>query len=113
MSFNIKCSKLLGSAVVVIAMFAHQAANAWDGYPKSTISSMDVTDGASFGLRISLSGVASMCTGGPNWAYINDTDSNYKAYAAALMMAKAQGSKVTVYSNRVGTYCKIGYISIE
>ncbi len=54
-----------------------------------------------------------MCTGGPDWAYLNEDDSNYKTYVAALLTARAQGTPVTIYSNLENGYCKIGYITIN
>lgn len=100
-------------AVVTGAWLVAPPAVAWDGYPIGTVTALDVTGGSNYGLRISLAGVAVMCTGGPSWAYLNDTDSNYKAFAAALMLAMAQNTTVRVYSNRVGDYCHIGYISVQ
>jgi hypothetical protein len=88
-------------------------AHAWDGTVTGKITNMDVTGGSNYGVRISLYGVANMCTGGPGWAYLNDADSNYKIYVAALMMAKAQNNNVVIYSNFDGSYCHIGYISVQ
>jgi hypothetical protein len=95
------------------SLFSSRVASAWDGAVEGAIAILDVTGGSNYGFRITLFGGQSMCNGGPSWAYLNDTDSNYKTYAAALMMAKAQGSRVTVYSNLDGAYCHIGYISIQ
>lgn len=54
-----------------------------------------------------------MCGAGAKWAFLNEADSNYKVYVAALLMAKAQGSTVTVYSTNVdGAYCRIGHVAI-
>jgi hypothetical protein len=86
---------------------------AWDGAFTGTIYAMDVTSGHSYGVRVFLSGVPNMCGTGSNWAYLNDTDSNYNTYVAALMMAKAQGSPVTIYTTRENNYCHIGYISVN
>lgn len=52
-----------------------------------------------------------MCTGGSDWAYLNETDSNYKVYVAALLLAKAQNTSVTVFSNLEYGQCHIGYIA--
>jgi hypothetical protein len=87
-------------------------AHSWDGAVVGTIASLDVTGGSNYGLRIGLNDISSMCNGGENWAFLNDTDSNYKAYVAALLLAKAQGSRVAVYTMLEGSYCHIGYISI-
>ena len=88
-------------------------AHSWDGAVVGTIAQIDVTGGSNYGFRIVLNGISTMCNGGASWAFLNDTDSNYKAYVAALMMAKAQGSKVLVYTTLEGAYCHIGYISIQ
>ncbi|MEA3175059.1 MAG: hypothetical protein QOF42_2470 [Gammaproteobacteria bacterium] len=84
---------------------------AWDGYVTGVLTQIDVTDGANSGFRVYLP--AAMCANTYNWAYLNSTDSNYTAYAAALLMAKSQGLTVQIYSNRdANEYCHIGYISI-
>jgi hypothetical protein len=52
------------------------------------------------------------CGGVENFAYLLDTDSNYHAYVAVILMAKAQGLTVTFYTNKDASgYCHLGYIS--
>jgi len=54
-----------------------------------------------------------MCSGGDKWAYLNETDSNYKVYVSVLLAAKAQRSKVKLYTTNVNvTRCNIGYIAV-
>jgi hypothetical protein len=88
-------------------------AMAWDGAIVGRVSVIEVTGGTNFGVRVSIASVAQMCTGGQSWAYLNETDSNYKVYVAALLLAKAQGNQVTVFSNLEGSYCHIGYLSVS
>jgi hypothetical protein len=84
---------------------------AWDGDVTGVLTQIDVTDGTISGFRIYLP--VAMCGNANNWAYLNTADSNYNAYAAALLMAKAQGLSVRVFSTRdANGYCHIGYISI-
>lgn len=52
-----------------------------------------------------------MCAGGPTWSYLNDTDSNYKTFVAVMLLAKAQGNPITVFTTLEAGYCHIGYIS--
>ena len=85
----------------------------WDGVSQGTIYAVDVTGGNNYGVRVHVTGVTNMCGSGSSWAYLNEQDSNYKVYVAAIMMAKAQGSPVTVYTTRENGYCHIGYISIN
>jgi len=112
MQLEKKLFRLAVNSVLAYSLFAPPSASAWDGVQTSTIASMDVTSGSNYGFRISLAGVTNMCIGGPGWAYLKDTDSNYKVYVAALMLAKAQGSRVTLYTTTEGSYCHIGYIAI-
>lgn len=93
------------------------AAHAWDGAVTGTIQFMDIVGGASgtpnYDLRVGLNGGPILCTGGVGWAYINANDPNYQALTAGLMMAKATGSKVTVFTVKDASgYCHIGYISV-
>jgi hypothetical protein len=89
------------------------AAHAWDGVASGNIYAVEITGGNSFGFRVFVSGVTNMCGSGSNWAYLNESDSNYKTYVAGILAAKAQGSTVTVYSTLENGYCHIGYISVQ
>lgn len=92
-------------------LFASSPALAWDGAVTGKIANFEVAPGGNFGFRVALVGTPSMCTGGANWAYLNDTDSNYKVFVATLMMVKTQGIEVTIYTTKTDGYCHIGYIA--
>jgi hypothetical protein len=81
---------------------------AWDGNQSFVPWQIDVTDGANYGFRVW--GVS--CTGGmAAFGYLNSTDSNYSTYVSVILMAKAQGSTVTFYTNLdANGFCHIGYI---
>ena len=101
-----------GAAVMLwVALLAHPAF-AWDGAISGKVAALDTTGGSNFGFRVYFIGGPIVCTGGPNWAYLNDTDSNYKIYVAQLTVAKLAGNQVTIYTTNVGGYCQIGYISV-
>jgi hypothetical protein len=88
-------------------------ASAWDGTVNDTISQIDVTDGATLGFRIYFP-TSTACGNAYNWAYLNADDSSYKTYVAAVLMAKALGTPVTVYSNRdANGYCRVGYLALH
>ncbi|MEO7496585.1 MAG: hypothetical protein ABIT83_11445 [Massilia sp.] len=106
--FNLK-DLLLGILLIVSAPIA----SAWDGVQTGKLIRVDVTAGDNFGLRIFLADVGTMCSGGPSWAFLNDTDSNYKTYLAILMLAKMQGNSVTVFSTQENGFCRLGYISVS
>jgi hypothetical protein len=108
----IGAKKLAAGVVGSVMLMAGEPALAWDGVVSGTIFAIDVTQGNNFGLPVHVNGVTTACSGGASWSYLNETDSNYKTYVAALMMAKAQGSAVTIYSNLENGYCRIGYITI-
>lgn len=91
----------------------HAAVPAWDGTYTATISKISVTGGSNYGFRVYLSGVPSMCTNGPDWAYLLDTDSNYKTYVATILLAKAQGTTISINSTYDGQFCHIGYIAAQ
>jgi hypothetical protein len=109
-------AKCLWRAFVVVitsgAMLTPPIAYSWDGTVYGTISLIDVNSGP-LGYRVYLTGLPTMCTGGQNWAYLSDTDRNYKAYVSALTLAKALGGSVSIYSTLEGGYCHIGYITIN
>lgn len=82
----------------------------WDGIAVGKITELHISPSD---VRIILEGVSSTCTGGENWAFLSDTDSNYKSYVAALLLAKAQGTTITVYTTLEGAYCHIYYIVLQ
>jgi hypothetical protein len=101
----------LASMLLISQLFAPSVSLAWDGAVTGVPFEIDVTDGGNFGFRVYLP--SAMCGNSYNWAYLNATDSNYSTYVAALLMAKAQGGTVMVYSNKDSNgYCHIGYVSL-
>jgi hypothetical protein len=103
---------LLALAIASVTALHHPLAHAWDGSVAGAIAGIDVAAGDNYGFRISLVGLPLLCTGGLSWAYLNDTDSNYKVYVATLLAAKTAGSRVFLWSTTVGGYCHIGYIQV-
>jgi hypothetical protein len=95
-----------------LMLMAGGQAIAWDGFATGTIGAFEVAGGNNFGFRVHLVGGAAVCTGGPGWGYLNESDSNYKTFTAVLMMAKAQGSPVSLYSNLENGYCHIAHVSV-
>jgi hypothetical protein len=87
-------------------------ATAWDGAVEGRISMIEITHGANFAFRVWLDG-RPLCTGGPAWAYLNEADSNYKVYVAALLMAKNSGQSVVLYTNKEGGFCRIGHVLLR
>jgi len=88
---------------------------AWDGVIQGVPTQIDVTDGADLGFRVYVAaptGGSGWCSLSYNWAYLNSTDSNYSAYVAAVLMAKATGSSVLIYQTRdANGFCHIGYLA--
>jgi hypothetical protein len=109
--------KAIGAGIVVGvlgAMAFPSTALAWSGQASGVIFQIDVTDGDGYGLRAYLSTTAMCGASTGNWAYLNSSDSNYSTYAAALMMAKATGENVTIFSNvDSGGFCHIGYVMLQ
>lgn len=110
---NIGVKNPAAGVVGILMLIASEPALAWDGVVAGTIHALDVTQGENYGFRVYLNGVGSNCTGGANWSYINESDSNYKTFVAVLMMAKAQEAQVTIYTNLQNGYCRIGYITLS
>jgi len=100
-------------ALAVVSFVVSGAAHAWDGVVSGAIYAVEITGGNNYGFRVFVTGVTNMCGSGSNWAFLNEADSNYKTYVAAILAAKAQGSPVIVYSTSENGYCHIGYISVQ
>ena len=104
---------VLATASSVLLWAVSDIARAWDGAPYGEISVIEVTHGQNYGFRVWFSNGASMCTSGAKWAFLNESDSNYKIYVANLMLAKALGKPVALYTVTEGPYCHIGHMSFE
>jgi hypothetical protein len=106
--------KTLIAILLTVSALCAPASYAWDGAVTGTVSGFDVTGGTNFAFRVYLNGVTNVCSGSYNVAYINETDSNYSTYVAAVMFAKANGSALTLYTTRDASgLCKIGYLSVS
>jgi len=105
----------LASTLAAAAVVASGPCFAWDGVVSGTVSEVDVTAGNNFALRVFLSGVSGpLCTGSTSsFGYLNNTDSNYSTYVAAVMMAKATGARVAMYLTLVSGQCQIGYLAVS
>jgi hypothetical protein len=104
------------TAVVAVSLLAGSGvALAWDGVVEGIPTEIDVTDGADLGFRVYVAaptGGSGWCSPSYNWAYLNSTDSNYSAYVATVLTAKATGSSVLIYQTKdANGYCHIGYLA--
>jgi hypothetical protein len=99
---------------LILALLASPMALAWDGAITGPVGQFDVTSGANYGFRVSLVAFPALCGNANNWAYLNSSESNYETYVAAIMLARAQGLEVTIYSDRDAQgYCHIGYLAVR
>jgi hypothetical protein len=108
--------RLLGSIALILTLCC-STSNAWDGAATGPIAQLDVVTGpggapGNYDVRVYLTGYPIMCSGGAEWAYLNSTDANYNTLSAALMMAKATGSNVRVFSLFQYGQCRIGYVMV-
>ena len=86
---------------------------AWDGSVYGAVTSVEV-NGAAQAFRITIAGTSSMCGNSNNWAYLAVGDTNYNAYVATVMTAKAMGSSIAVYTTLDASgYCHIGDITLQ
>lgn len=100
-------------ALVVSLCAASMPAAAWDNAPSGKITAIEVTAGTNYAFRVYLNGGGTaLCPNGTSFAYLNEADSNYKVYVASLLMAKAQGSTVTLFLINEGGFCHIGHLAV-
>ncbi len=107
--------RLVAIFITAFLTFISAPALAWYGAFTAKIAKIDLApaDG-NYPFRVYLENVPAMCTGGPNWAYLNPTDPNYQAVVSALMLAYSSRKTVVIYSNlQNGSYCKIGYVTLR
>lgn len=108
------CRYLL-SLLAAATLLIPRPAFAWDGAKTGRVVRIEATAGNNFAIRVYLDGVDEICgPGSVNWAYINDTASNYQAYVSYIVAARSSGAQLTIYSTAVQTFfgrlCEIGYI---
>ena len=83
------------------------ATDAWTG--SFTISSIFVSPPGNYYFRVyGMPSQASMCPNGPNWGYIEMSDSGYQVYVSALLAAYSAGTPVYLHVVAdSGGYCHI------
>lgn len=104
-------SRYVAAVVLCVLLGAH--AHAWDGVAVGKVAGFEIAAGQNYAFRVWLNPGQTMCVGGPGWAFLNETDSNYKIYVANLMMAKLTGAAVTIWTTAEGQYCRIGHLRAE
>lgn len=98
--------------LTVICTFSAQSF-AWDGQVTGVIQNIDVTAGENFGFRIALKDAPKLCGNNNTWAFLFESDSNYKTFVSVLLAAKLAERSVVIYTNQDASgYCHIGYISL-
>ncbi len=106
-------TRIRNLSILLVGFLYMISAQCWDGSQTGTVTQIDVTDGGNFGVRVYLSSGVVMCTGSTNyWGYLNSTDSNYSAYIATIMTAKATGARLTIFTTNVNGFCHIGYVTM-
>jgi hypothetical protein len=89
----------------------------WDGVASGIIDTIQVTSGQNYGFRVSLKGNAKLCGNDHSWAYLNESDSNYKSYISVLLAAKMADKTVSLYANQEKSsgknYCHIGHLALK
>jgi len=103
--------------VFLVLLIATFKALAWDGSITGEINRIDVTSGNNYGFRVTLNNSPKLCGNEHSWAYLNESDSNYKTYVSVLLAAKMGGVPVHLYVNKETTsghdFCHIGYIVLK
>jgi hypothetical protein len=89
----------------------------WGGVVGGKIAQVHtVSTSGNADFRVYLVNSPVMCTGAidPSWVFINNSNPNYKAIVANVLLAYSLNKTVTFYSNKSTTgpagYCEIGYM---
>lgn len=98
--------------MAVLMILCSTPSVAWDGVKSGKISGLDVTQAQNYGFRVYMDGTP-MCGTTESWAYINKDWDNYQAMVSLLTSAYLSGKTVAIYTNKVGSYCEIGYASFR
>jgi pimeloyl-ACP methyl ester carboxylesterase len=76
-------------AAIILAALSIVPLDGFAGSVTGTVTQIDVADFNNYSFRVYLANVP-MCGNSTTWAYLPNTDSNYNAYAAALLTAYVQ-----------------------
>jgi hypothetical protein len=108
MSVRFKCVAAIAGILLSTSVLA------WGGTTTGKIVQIHVGNAGNLPFRVYLEGAPILCQGGIAEGYIDDADGNYKVFVATLLMAKATGSRVTLYAD-LGAFnrCRIGYVVME
>jgi hypothetical protein len=101
--------------IAVIALsFVASSVFAWDGSGTGKVDTISVSNDVSYTFRVSLLPQSPLCGTTNTFAYLNDGETGYKTFVGTLMLAKALGSSVTLYTTRDASgYCHLGYVSTQ
>ena len=115
---NRRIARFLPWAVLAVGMsMAAPASAAWDGFVSGTIAGIDsvANEPGNYEIRVYVTNVSTYCTGsGPQFAYLNSADNNFKGTLAALTTAYAMGKTVSIFmmnDNNVG--CHIHFVQVR
>lgn len=102
------------AAALALGACLQTAAAAWGGITTGKIAQLHVTRAGNLPFRVYPEGSPVLCEGGMPEGYLDDADANYKAYVAALLMAKATGASVTLYAD-IGRFSRrrIGHVVLQ
>ena len=102
---------------VLLMLYVPTSTYAWDGTTLGTISHIEVTAGSNYAFRIALEDSPVLCGNDHTWAYVNESDSNYQIYVAALLSAYMAKKGVSIYTTKETSsgeeYCHIGHIALH
>ena len=102
---------VLKNISIVLLSLYFGAAFAWDGSVEGRIDVFEVTGGNSYDFRVWLSNGPPMCGNQTRFAYLNETDANYKTYVAVLLSAHRAQTLVRIHTTRDSSgNCKIGHV---
>ena len=104
---------LFGSLLLSLSAWV----NAWDGNVTGTVHQVHIVplEENDRSLRIVMEGNPKMCGTNTDWAYLDESNSNYQVVVSALLAAKMSGSEISIYSNKnpAGDHCEIGYVILR
>lgn len=109
-----RTTKRVAAILLIAASISLPSAStlAWDGIKTAKLTGVHVVaDGQNYGFRIYLDG-SPLCGTDATWAYLNKDADNYDAMVSLLTSAYFSGKSVTVYTDKVGSYCRVGYVAL-
>jgi len=107
-----RCTMFSKLFAALAALSFATAVLAYDGQVTGKIFKMDAAADATQTFRVTFAGSPILCTGGTTYAYLSESDPNWKSFISTLQLAFVTNKTVNLYTWKVAGVCHIAYVEV-